>query len=353
MEKPPVIRVLFFSRGRGRGHAVPDLAIVEELAVRAPQVDVTFASYGRGLGVLRAARPDTIDLGLPEQNALFASLLVCAQAIDEFKPDVVVAHEEFAAHPAAALLGVPSIYLSAWFPEPGTPGSEACSYAAAAIIIGPPGLFLPPTGYAGRISYPGPVIRRLRYRAADRTRARQELALPEDATILFATSGNWNEAEAPIAGLLLPAFASLRDRQAMLIWQSNDDTTALRAMTAGLPGVRIVEYVEDMDQMMAASDLVVTKGTHATTLEAAAIGVPSVSLTHFKNVVDNILVRNIASNTELSATRLTGPILGDYLAGILDGAQAMRPAKTDELGAVRAAEALRREISTLIPAATL
>ena len=48
---------------------VPDLAIVEELAVRAPQVDVTFASYGRGLGVLRAARPDTIDLGLPAERA--------------------------------------------------------------------------------------------------------------------------------------------------------------------------------------------------------------------------------------------------------------------------------------------
>jgi hypothetical protein len=42
-------RVLFFSRGKGRGHAIPDAAIAADVIARNPSVDVTFASHSAGL----------------------------------------------------------------------------------------------------------------------------------------------------------------------------------------------------------------------------------------------------------------------------------------------------------------
>jgi hypothetical protein len=42
------VDVLFFARGRGRGHAVPDTAIVDELLQLSPDLNVCFASYATG-----------------------------------------------------------------------------------------------------------------------------------------------------------------------------------------------------------------------------------------------------------------------------------------------------------------
>ena len=42
------ISTLFFSRGRGRGHAIPDLEIVRELAQITDAITVQFVSYATG-----------------------------------------------------------------------------------------------------------------------------------------------------------------------------------------------------------------------------------------------------------------------------------------------------------------
>jgi diphthamide synthase subunit DPH2 len=41
-------RVLCFSRGKGRRHAISDAAVAADVIARKPSVDVTFASYGTG-----------------------------------------------------------------------------------------------------------------------------------------------------------------------------------------------------------------------------------------------------------------------------------------------------------------
>ena len=71
----PLQHVLFFSRGKGRGHAVPDAAIASDLVGREPDVKITFASYGMGAATLKSlgkcclrltsAYPRTIRSGIP------------------------------------------------------------------------------------------------------------------------------------------------------------------------------------------------------------------------------------------------------------------------------------------------
>ena len=45
---PSRVGILFFSRGRGRGHAIPDMAIAEKLLRLRDDADIRFVSYATG-----------------------------------------------------------------------------------------------------------------------------------------------------------------------------------------------------------------------------------------------------------------------------------------------------------------
>ena len=64
-------QTLFFSRGKGRGHAVPDAVIAADLAAMDPTGEITFASYGTGHATLRDLGCAVIDLDLPEDDPLW------------------------------------------------------------------------------------------------------------------------------------------------------------------------------------------------------------------------------------------------------------------------------------------
>lgn len=61
-----IMDILFFSRGRGRGHAIPDLAIAKRLLHADPSLALAFASYGTGAETIRNSGCDLIDLRLSE-----------------------------------------------------------------------------------------------------------------------------------------------------------------------------------------------------------------------------------------------------------------------------------------------
>src|SRR6187401_1708819 len=92
---PGLHRLLFASRGKGRGHAMPDMAIAAELRARAPNVRVTFVSYSTGAIALRAHGEEVIDLGLSEDPSVWDAIHGYSRLFSEMKPRCVVSHEEF------------------------------------------------------------------------------------------------------------------------------------------------------------------------------------------------------------------------------------------------------------------
>ena len=62
-------KILFFSRGRGRGHALPDVEIVQAIHYARPDVEVLFVSYATGSQTIANAGLPVIDVGLPEEGA--------------------------------------------------------------------------------------------------------------------------------------------------------------------------------------------------------------------------------------------------------------------------------------------
>src|SRR5262249_49610428 len=127
--------VLFFSRGRGHGHAIPDMAIAAELRRLDPEIEIKFVSYATGAGTFRRARWPVIDLLLPEANPYLQTQLLAIALIERLAPDVVVAHEEFAALPAAHVCQRPAIFLSAWLPLTNDITAESLAYASAVIVL--------------------------------------------------------------------------------------------------------------------------------------------------------------------------------------------------------------------------
>src|SRR5207253_2936221 len=159
--------VLFFSRGRGKGHAVPDLSIVEQLRKICPDVRLAFASYATGAEVFEAAGESLFRMPLPERNPFADTVLCAAQVLSQVRALLVVSHEEMAVLPAAKIYDSRTVFLSHWFSAPPDPFLHALRFADEVLFMEKPGLFPEPEVVAGRVRYLGPVLRRFYHLPAD------------------------------------------------------------------------------------------------------------------------------------------------------------------------------------------
>ncbi len=163
----PSPEILFFSRGRGRGHAVPDMAILDQFRRLSSEADVRFVSYGTGAATLRQAEHSVIDLALPDDARFLDVLVRASRVIHRLKPRFVFAHEEFAALPAAKTFGVPTLLLVDFF-RPVDIWLESLRFADRVVFLERRGLFPEPPQAKGRVRYVGPVVRPLAYALDDR-----------------------------------------------------------------------------------------------------------------------------------------------------------------------------------------
>lgn len=326
-------RVLFFSRGRGHGHAVPDMAIAHELLNLAPETTVQFASYATGTATLRQGGWEVFDLHLPENNPFLPTLLVCADVIRRVSPSVIVAHEEFAALVAGRMAGTPSIFLSAWLPLAQGYAHDAMACADSAIILEEPGIFATPGNMGVQPRFVGRLRREISHTPADRARARGALAVPEDAVVVTVIPGGFaSEEKAPFFPLVADAFQRLPFPEKRLFWLGGADAKKLASSTQDLPSITILDHQPSIDHFLVASDVVITKGTRGATLDAVAAGVPSISLSPGLNPIDDLLVPRIRSNLALNARAVTGEILAWHIARALRRSATAAPATEEDEG---------------------
>src|SRR5262249_57568560 len=129
-------KILFFSRGRGRGHAAPDYEVIRALETRRPDVEVRVVSYGTGAATFAEFETPLIDLGLPESGSIPEMSALAGKLIGWLNPDLVVSHEEFAAMPAAKIFDKPTLFLTDWFADPDTYVMGALKFADRMIFLG-------------------------------------------------------------------------------------------------------------------------------------------------------------------------------------------------------------------------
>ncbi|HUS84066.1 MAG TPA: hypothetical protein VMX56_02895 [Anaerolineales bacterium] len=311
--------VLYFSRGRGRGHAIPDISIVEELNRLRDDLDILFVSYATGADTLIEFGQAVIDLGLPENNLVWDTTVLAGRLISALRPALVVAHEEFAALVATSTLGIPAILITHWFLEPETFVMQALRHADDIIFIDRAGRFEEPPTAAGKVHYVGPVVRDFDYDRSDRDRCRIELGMSVDETLITVLPGSWTEAMAPIFDLVLEAIRLLRIPKVKLIWVAGEDYQALSSQTESLEWVSVIEKEWQIDRLMVASDIVITKANRNTVVELEHLGIPSISLTYRLNPMDDQSIAGIRTNTPLEAAALRPEQLAERLRMVMDG----------------------------------
>jgi processive 1,2-diacylglycerol beta-glucosyltransferase len=112
-------------------------------------------------------------------------------------------------------------------------------------------------------------------RAPSRAEARRTLSLPEDAPVVLAMGGGFGRRGLP--DVVAPALASSADVRVLAVAGRNEKMKAALARRFGESGrVRILGFVDDIEVLMAAADLVVTKPGGLTTSEALTVGRPLV-----------------------------------------------------------------------------
>jgi len=280
--------------------------------------EVYFASYGTGAATFAELGHQVIDLQLPEENPFLDTFVRSAQLIRKNHPDLVVSHEEFAVLPAARALGIPTAFITDWFLHPKSLVMQTLMYADEIIFIGERDIFEEPAFVRHKVSYVGPVIRQMSYSRSDKARARRELYLSDYATIISVIPGSWaTEERAPIAELLVPAFEALTEPERVLVWIAGQDYDTLSTRFAEAQGVFLKRDCWPTERLVVASDLVITKANRGTTLEVSALGVPSISISHGLNPIDDSIVSRIPTNTAFRAASIDSNFLGQAIRSIL------------------------------------
>jgi UDP-N-acetylglucosamine:LPS N-acetylglucosamine transferase len=299
-------KVLWFCRGRGRGHAITDLEIAAELGGLRKDLQIRFVSYGTGASTFAERDVPAIDLGLPDANSIAATTVLAGRVIGRLQPDVVVAHEEFSALPAAKIFGRPTVLITDYFAEAGLFSTESMRFADRVLFLERKGMFAEPAAVRGRVRYLGPAIRKFEYGRRQRGRAREELELDARATVITVFPGSWTEAMAPFAGGMLAAFDGLRARNKHLVWVAGQDAGRIGKLTGKRRDVTVVERDWQIDRLMAASDLAITKSTRTTGRELARMGIRTLAVNFGLNDVDARSVADLPGSRTIPVAKLNG-----------------------------------------------
>jgi hypothetical protein len=289
------------------------MAIAECLSTNTDGISIRFVSYGTGAATFRSCGVSVVDMKLPDNNPLLETIVCCTQIVASLKPQLVVAHEEVGALLGAKVFNTPSIFITDFFQEPTMLATKLLEYADEVIFIGNPGTFTEPPSLRQKIRYVGAAVRPFKYHRSDRTRARAELGLPAEGTVISCMPGSWRESYDPIADILINAFDGLNYEPKRLVWLAGDDHDLLASRFAARSDVIIKQHDWQIDRLMVASDLVITKSNRVTLRELNALGIPSISLSHATNWPDDVVAAQISTNLLLDVKGLDGAALSAHI----------------------------------------
>jgi hypothetical protein len=299
-------KVLFFSRGRGRGHARPDVEIVRTLAAARPDVEAHLVSYGTGAETIMEAGLPVIDIDMPDGGPTAEISVAAGRLIRWLDPDLVVSHEEFAAAPAAAVFEKPCVFITDFFTDPEMYSMHALQFADEILFVGRPGKFEEPDWVRGKVRYLGPLAPPSSYGPGSRCRAREELGLDSTAFILGVFPGSWTEYASEFSTAVLTAFDAIEISPKGLVWIAGPTLEDVAARTAGRASCLVFRSYPEMSQAMSACDVGITRANRVSTFELVNCGVPVIAITWGLNPADDRAIDDAPGVTLVRGEELAG-----------------------------------------------
>ncbi len=197
----------------------------------------------------------------------------------------------------------------------------------------------------------GRAVRPFEYSLGDRARARAEVGIPRDATVALLQPGAYVESRVPVAELLMAAWKILPRSPKRLIWLAGQDFADLKSRYGKAEDLILLREDWRIDRLMAASNVLITKANRTTVYEAAAMGLPSISVSMMVNWPDDVAVANVMSNQALSVHSLTP----ERLAEAIQEATASTPTAAVDVsqGVVGAAKRIAHHVERAVPDAAM
>jgi hypothetical protein len=270
--------------------------------------------------------------------------------IAQLRPAAVVSFYEWTALPAARMARSPSVLVTDWFPSRDKVIVECVPMADSIIFLGQPGIFPLPFPVTRDPIFVGPIVRKMRYDRRDRHRVRIGLGISKSTWLVSVIPGAWaTEERSPVADKILTMFRQLDFTEKNLFWLTKSGYQFLSQKTASEPDIRIIQNCSNVEQVIAASDVVITKGNHGSIMESASLGVSSIFPSDGHDYIDDILVPPIRSNKYFIAAEAEPTILCNYMEGLaaMPFEQRAEPLLLHLQGGTVAAKALAAELELL------
>ncbi len=284
--------------GGTAGHVNPALALAEELRERGHEVrffgetrrlegrlvpQAGFDFYPVEVTGFDRQKPWTLITALVHLAHEERRLVRAFEADPALKPDVAIGFGAYVELPlvrAAARLGIPYA-LHEQNSVPGLANKQSAKGASLIGIAQPSvaDVFKKQGARADAIKMVGNPVRPS-VLAGDRARGRAGLGVPEDATMLLVFGGSLGAHHINARMAQLKDELLALDGVYVLHSAGADDFEATRdalALTsAEQERYRVVEYIENMGDVLAASDLVLSRSGASSVAEIAALAVPSI-----------------------------------------------------------------------------
>jgi UDP-N-acetylglucosamine--N-acetylmuramyl-(pentapeptide) pyrophosphoryl-undecaprenol N-acetylglucosamine transferase len=276
------------SGGGTGGHIYPAIAIANELKERFPDSEILFvgakdkmemqkvpqAGYKiKGLWIAGIQRRLTLD------NALFPLKLVSSLTksigiVREFKPDVVIGTGGFASGPllrAASVMGVPTVIQE----QNSFPGitNKWLAKRANKICVAYDNLqrFFP----ASKIVFTGNPVRQDLIGTEDkREEALQRFSLDPTKKTLLVLGGSLGSRR--INQLIAKELSWLEAQNVQIIWQCGKFYFEEYRHYGDRDGVQVVSFIDRMDLVYAAADIIVSRSGASSVSELCIVGKPVV-----------------------------------------------------------------------------
>ena len=300
-------KALWFSRGRGRGHAVQDLELLRAMEALRPEIQVRVVSYGTAASVFEQAHVLVIDLGLPDSGSILDVPVLAGKLAGWLDPDWVISHEEFPALAGVKIFDKPTLMLTDWFLESEQYAMAALKYADRVLFLGSEGIFTEPEWIAGRVQYAGS-MRRPQFGQVERSRVREELGIGDRVTVISVFPGSWTESTAPIVEDVIAAFDGL-DGPKKLLWAAADDCACTRSKIGMRDDVAVFEYTPQIERLMSATDVAITKANRKSVFELQHLGIRTIAIAFGRNAADEIAVRALSTVPVLMKDELSSNTL--------------------------------------------
>lgn len=284
------IRIIVSGGGTG-GHIFPAIAIAKEIRKMNPDAEILFVGALGKMEMEKVPRAGFPITGLPVsafhrrltlKNLLFpfrlaASLLKARKVVRTFNPGLVIGTGGFASGPVlrvATRRGIPSLIQE----QNSFPGvtNRLVAQKASLICVAYPGMekFFP----AGTLRLTGNPVRTDLLLSADKKPvSAAAFSLNTELPVVLVFGGSQGARTLNLC--MASQIGRLAGEPVQVIWQTGaayQEEALQKVQEAGASNIRVLDFIYNMDEAYAASDLVVCRSGAMTLSELALLGKPSI-----------------------------------------------------------------------------